>query len=58
MIGNMIDFMDHKNSLAKRSCIKIRWTQYIRMMEPGWWALHAMAITGVLSFGKPHGTQS
>lgn len=53
MFGNLIDFMDHKNSLSKKVMHQDKVDPgTFSLMEPGWWALHAMAITGVYLLGS------
>jgi hypothetical protein len=46
-------FMDHKNSLSKRIMGQNKVDPgTFSMMEPGWWALHAVAIAGVYLLGR------
>lgn len=53
MFSTLIGFMDQKNSLSKRIMHQDRVDPgTFSMMEPGWWALHAVAIAGVYLLGR------
>ncbi len=53
MFSTLMGVMDHKNSLSKRIMHQDKVDPgTFSMMEPGWWALHAVAITGVYLLGR------
>lgn len=48
--------MDYRNSLLKKMINQDRIDPgTFSMFEPGWWALHALAITGVYMLGSRMG---
>lgn len=52
MFSNLMDFMDYKNSVSKRVMQKDKVDPgTFSLLEPGWWALHAAAITGIYLLG-------
>lgn len=53
MFSALVDFIDHKNSLHKKLMRQDKVDPgTFSMLEPGWWALHAVAITGVYLLGR------
>ncbi|SHG58855.1 hypothetical protein SAMN02745221_00552 [Thermosyntropha lipolytica DSM 11003] len=52
----LLDFMDYKNSLAKKLLRQDKVDPgSFSFLESGWWALHAAAITGVFILGHEMG---
>lgn len=53
MFSSLMDFMDYKNSVSKKVMRRDKVDPgTFSMLEPGWWALHAVAITGVYLLGR------
>lgn len=52
MLANLMDLMDYKNSVSKKIIKKDKIDPgTFSILEPGWWALHALAIAGVYILG-------
>ncbi len=49
----LLDFLDYKNSLGKKMLHRDKVDPgTFSFMEPGWWAFHAAAVTGVYVLGS------
>lgn len=53
MFSCLMDLMDYKNSVSKKVMHRDKIDPgTFSMMEPGWFALHAAAITGIFLLGR------
>jgi len=53
MFSVLMDFMDYKNSVSKKFMRQDKVDPgTFSMLEPGWWVLHALAISGVYLLGR------
>jgi hypothetical protein len=53
LLSTLLNLMDIKHSLSKKVMHRDRIDPgTFSMLEPGWWVLHAIAITGVYLLGR------